>query len=141
MTLKQEIETKILPDMEARLNNKIESISKIVEKRKTKNHRQQRSNSDMSLSSSSSFEPPSNHKAKGNQRRPCKVHPPKTKIVLSKYNGSEDQCVAWLNKAEEYFDIYNIQSDEEKEKYVSMHMEGYAYNCYLWGKRDNFTYT
>ena len=22
-----------------------------------------------------------------------------------------------------------------------MHMEGYAYNCYLWWKRDNFTYT
>ena len=29
--LKQEIETQVLPDMEARLNNKIEAISKIVE--------------------------------------------------------------------------------------------------------------
>ena len=37
--------------------------------------------------------------------------------------------------------IYKIQSDEEKVKYVSMHMEGYAYNWYLWWKRDNFTYT
>ena len=48
--LKQEIETQVLPNMEARLNSKIDTISKIVEKRKTKNHRQQRSNSDMSLS-------------------------------------------------------------------------------------------
>ena len=57
-TLKQEIETQVLPDMEARLNKKIDAISKIVENKKTENHRQQRSNSDMSLSSSSSFEPP-----------------------------------------------------------------------------------
>ena len=55
--------------------------------------------------------------------------------------GVKTNLVAWLNKAEEYFDIYNIQSDEEKVKYVSMHMEGYAYNWYLWWKRDNFTYT
>ena len=43
-TLKQEIEIQVLPNMEARLNRKIDAISKIVEKRKTKNHRQQRSN-------------------------------------------------------------------------------------------------
>ena len=48
-TLKQEIETQVLPNMEAWLNNKIDAISKIVEKRKTKNHRQQWSNLDMSL--------------------------------------------------------------------------------------------
>ena len=95
----------------------------------------------MSLGSSSSSEPPSNRKVKGNQYHPYIVYPPKEKIELSKYNGSEDQCVAWLNKGEEYFDIYNIKSDEEKVKYVSMHMEGYAYNWYLWWKRDNFTYT
>ena len=80
--------------MEARLNNKINAIGKIVENNKTKNHRQQRSNSNMSLSSSSSSEPPSNHKAKGNQRRPYKVYPPKEKLELVKYNGSQDQCVA-----------------------------------------------
>ena len=141
MTLKQEIETQILADMEARLNNKIDAISKIVENKKAKNLHQQQSNLDMSLSSSSSSEPPSNHKAKGNQCRPYKVHPPKEKIELSKYNGSEDQCVAWLNKEEEYFDIYNIQSGKEKVKYVSMHMEGYTYNWYLWWKRDKFSYT
>ena len=59
-----------------------------------KNHRQQRSSSNMSLASSSSYEPPSKRKAKGNQHRPYKVYPPKAKIELSKYNGSEDQCVA-----------------------------------------------
>ena len=110
--------------MEARLNNKIEAISKIVENKKVKNRQQQQSSSNMSLASSSSPEPPSNRKAKDNQYRPYKVYPPKAKIELSKYNGSEDQCVAWLNKAEEYFDIYNIQFDEEKVKYVSIHMEG-----------------
>ena len=40
-TLKQEIETKVLPDMEARLNNKTNAITKIVENKKAKNHRQQ----------------------------------------------------------------------------------------------------
>ena len=79
----------------------------------------------MSLASSSSSEPPLNRKTKGNQYRPHKVYPPKAKIEFSKYNGSEDQCIAWINKAEEYFDIYNIQSDEENMKYASMHMEGY----------------
>ena len=44
-------------------------------------------------------------------------------------------------QAEEYFDIYSIQSDEEKVKYASMHMEGYTYIWYLWWKRDNFAYT
>ena len=59
------------------------------------------------------------------------MYPPKEKIDLSKYNGSEDQCVTWLNKAAEYFDIYNIQLDEEKVKYASIHMEGNAYNWYM----------
>ena len=40
-TLNPEIETKVLPDMEARLNNKIDTISKIVENKKAKKHRQQ----------------------------------------------------------------------------------------------------
>ena len=49
MTLKQEIETKVLPDMEARLNIKIYAISNIVEKEKDRNHRKQRSGSNMSV--------------------------------------------------------------------------------------------
>ena len=82
----------------------------------------------MSLALSSSSESPSNLKAKRSEYRPYKVYPSKAKIELSKYNGSEDQCVSSLNKVEEFFNIYNIQSDEEKVKYASMHMEGYAYN-------------
>ena len=80
--------------MEDRLNNKIDAISKIVEKEKAKNHHKQRSSSNMSVSSSNIFEPPPNRKAKGNQYHPYIVYPPKAKIELSKYNGSEDQCVA-----------------------------------------------
>ena len=76
--------------MEAQLNNKIEAISKIVENKKVKNHHQQKSSSNMSLALSSSSEPPSNHKAKGNQYCPYIVYPPKEKIELSKYNGNED---------------------------------------------------
>ena len=51
------------------------------------------------------------------------------------------QCVVWLNKAEEYFDIYNITTDVEKVKYASMHLENHAYNWYMWWKGDNFAYT
>ena len=79
--------------MEARLNNQIDAISKIVENEKDKNHCQQRSNSNMSLASSNSSKPPSNRKAKGNQYHPYIVYPPKEKIELLKYNGREDQCV------------------------------------------------
>ena len=86
--------------MEAYLNSKTDAIINIVENKKAKNHREQRNSSNMSLASSSSSVPPSNYKEKRNQRRPYKVYPPKAKTELSKYNGSEDQCVAWLNKAE-----------------------------------------
>ena len=88
--LKQEIETKVLSDMEAQLNNKIEAISKIVDIKNVKNHCQQRSSSNISLGSSSSSKTSSNRKEKGNQYCPYKVYPPKEKIKLSKYNGSED---------------------------------------------------
>ena len=69
--------------MESQLNNKIDSISKIVENKKDKNHRQQRSGSNMSLASSNSSKRPSNRKAKGNQYHPYIVYPPKAKIELS----------------------------------------------------------
>ena len=65
-TLKQEIETKILPTMEARLNSEIEAISKIVENKRVKNHCQQQISSTISLVSSSISEPPSNCKATRN---------------------------------------------------------------------------
>ena len=92
--LKQEIETKILPYMEAWLNNKIDAISKIVENKKAKNHCQQWISSNILVASSSSSAPPSNCKAKGNQYCPYIVYPPNKKIELSKYNGSEDQYIA-----------------------------------------------
>ena len=88
VTLKQEIETKVLPDMEAWLNIKIYAISNIVENEKAKNHRKQRSSSNMSVASSNTSDPPSNRKEKGNQYHPYIVYPPKEKIKLSKYNGS-----------------------------------------------------
>jgi hypothetical protein len=68
------------------------------------------------------------------QHQPLIIYPPKAKIELSKYNGGDNQCVAWFNKTEEYFHIYNITTDEEKVKYASMYLEGTAYNWYLWWK-------
>ena len=53
------------------------------------------------------------------------------KVELPKYDGDERQCIAWINKAEEYLDIHNIHYDDEKIKYASMHLEGNAYNWYL----------
>ena len=91
----------------------------------------------MSVALSNSSKLPSNHKSKDNQYHPYIVYPPKEKIEFSEYDGSEDQCVSWLNKVE-YFDIYNITSNEEKVKYESIHMEGYAYNWYMWWKETIF---
>lgn len=48
--------------------------------------------------------------------------------------------MAWFNKAEEYFDIYNITIDEEKVKYAFMHLEGETYNWYMWWKKENHSY-
>jgi hypothetical protein len=69
------------------------------------------------------------------------IYPPKAKIELSKYNGSDNQCVAWFNKTEEYFQIYNITTDEEKVKYASMFLEGTTYNWYIWWKGRIQSYT
>ena len=54
------------------------------------------------------------------------------KFKLPKYDGDERQCIAWINKDEEYLDIHNIHYDDEKIKYASMHLEESAYNWYLW---------
>ena len=50
------------------------------------------------------------------------------KVKWPKYEGDERQCIAWINKAEEYLDIHNIHYEGEKIKYASMHLEGNAYN-------------
>ena len=40
----------------------------------------------------------------------------RVKVKLPKYDEDEWQCIAWINKAEEYLDIYNIHYDDEKIK-------------------------
>jgi len=90
-----------------------------------------------SSSSTSNTPPPPSYNSITNpqliaQYQPLMIYPPKAKIELSKYNGGDDQYVAWFNKTEEYFHIYNITTDEEKVKYASMCLEGDANNWYLW---------
>ena len=58
----------------------------------------------------------------------------RVKVELPKYDGDELQCIAWINKAEEYLDIHNIDYDDENIKYISMHLEGNTYIWYLWLK-------
>ena len=58
----------------------------------------------------------------------------RVKLELPKFDGDEKQCIAWINKTEEYFDIHNIQYDSEKIKYAAMQLEGNAYNWYMWWK-------
>ena len=55
-------------------------------------------------------------------------HQIQVKVELPKYDRDEQQCIAWINKVEEYLDIHNIHYDDEKIKYASMHLEGNAYN-------------
>jgi len=71
----------------------------------------------------------------GPQYHPFVIYPCKEKIELSKYNGNENQCVSWFNKAEEHFNIYNITTHEEKVKYDFLHLEGESYNWYMWWKK------
>jgi hypothetical protein len=58
------------------------------------------------------------------------IYPPKAKIELSKYNDNDNQCMAWFNKTEEYFQIYNITTDEEKVKYSSIFLEGHTWSIH-----------
>ena len=106
----------------------------------SKDQKHEKNGSDMSVRSSRKSESPT-HKPKDTQYQSFIMYPPRAKIEMMKYNGGEDQCVARLNKSEEYFDICNITMDEEKVKYASMHLEGYGYNWYMWWKGDNFSYT
>jgi hypothetical protein len=69
------------------------------------------------------------------------IYLPKAKIELSKYNGGDNQCMAWFHKTEEYFHIYNITTDEEKVKYAFMSLEGIVYNWYIWWKGRIQSYT
>ena len=52
----------------------------------------------------------------------------RVKLELPKYDGDEKQCITWINKAKEYFDIHNIQYDSDNIKYVAIQLEGNTYN-------------
>jgi len=57
------------------------------------------------------------------------------KLELSRFDGNTKCSVTWFKKAEEYFEIYGIDNDDEKIKHASMQMEGEAYNWYKWWKK------
>lgn len=59
----------------------------------------------------------------------------RTKLELSKFDGNKKCSFAWFNKAKEYFEIYDIDNDDEKIRHASMKMEGEAYNWYMWWKK------
>lgn len=61
----------------------------------------------------------------------------KRKNRATKFDGNEKCNFAWLNKEEEYFEIYDIDSDEKKIRHNSMKMEGKAYNWYMWWEEDD----
>ena len=44
----------------------------------------------------------------------------RVKLELFKFDGDEKQCIACINKDDEYFDIHKIPYDDEKIKYVAM---------------------
>ena len=44
----------------------------------------------------------------------------KPKLELPKFDGETKQSVAWINKADEFFYIHQILSDDEKVKYASV---------------------
>ena len=56
---------------------------------------------------------------------------------MPKFDGNEKNNIAWINKAEEYFEIYDSNDDDEKLRHASMKMEGEAYNWYMWWKRQH----
>lgn len=56
-------------------------------------------------------------------------------LEIFKFDGNEKFSVAWFNKVEEYFEIYNINNDDEKIRHASMQMEGEVYNWYMWWKK------
>ena len=113
-------------------NKKHDQIMKMLENQGSSSQNKQRNSSSIYITSSCTFAslpppppwPPYNLEDAPYQ--PLITCPPRAKIKISKYNGREDQCVSWLNKAGEYLTIYNIKVDEKKVKYASMHREGNA---------------
>jgi hypothetical protein len=116
-------------------NKKHEELIKLLKNQGSPCRNKKGSTSDSSRYSSPPLQPPYNP-SRSPQYYPFMIYPPRAKIELLKYNGSETQCVAWSNKAGQYLDIYNIKTDEEKIKYASMHLEGEAYYWYMWWKKQ-----
>ena len=52
----------------------------------------------------------------------------RVKLELPKFDGDEKQCIAWINKAEECFDIHHIPYDSEKIKCAAIQLKRNAYN-------------
>jgi hypothetical protein len=66
--------------------------------------------------------------------QPIYMYLMRVKLELSKFDGDEKQSVAWINKEEEYFEIHNVQFNDEKVKYTSMQLDDIAFNWYMWWK-------
>jgi hypothetical protein len=131
VNLKREITEDLKQNLTVITQNQEEQHIELLNLIKNQNHHQSES--------STSNLPPLFHDSIPNpqptsQYQPLMLYPPKAKIELPKYNRGDNQCVAWFNKTEEYFHIYNVTTDEEKVKYASMYLEGTAYNWYLWWK-------
>ena len=79
------------------LNDKLNTLMGMMEKKNTKDHHKQKDYSDMSCTSASNSGSPPCNKTRRNQR--YVVYPTKEKIEMSKFSGNDEQCIAWLNKA------------------------------------------
>jgi hypothetical protein len=135
---KREINDDLQQSLVVMTQNQEEKLNEILNLNKGQGHQQatQPQPSD-SITYNTSPPPPPPYNSNSqpiSQHQPLIIYPPKAKIERSKYNGGDNQCVAWFNKTEEYFHIYNITTNEEKVKYTSMYLEGTTYNWYLWWK-------
>jgi hypothetical protein len=136
--IKQEINDHFQQSMVVMTQHQEEKHNELLNLIKIQGHQQetQPQISDSSTSNTTPPQPPpppyNSNSQPISQRQPLLIYPPKAKIELSKHNGGDNQCVAWFNKTEEYFHVYNITTNEEKFKYTSMYLEGTTYNWYLW---------
>jgi hypothetical protein len=108
---KREINDDLQQSLVLMTQHQEEKINELLNLIKGQGHQQatQPQPSDSSTSNTSppsSLPPPYNSNSQAiSQHQPLIIYPPKAKIELSKYNGGDNQCVAWFNKTEEYFHI------------------------------------
>lgn len=67
--------------------------------------------------------------------QPLATYQLRAKVEMPEFDGNKKSNVEWINKAEEYFEIYDINDDDEKLRHASMKMEGEPYNWYMWWKK------